>query len=111
MSKRVVEGTLKAFLTEYSGLMPEDIVSGNPAKIVNALSFSKSDMTSSGWAYVGEAKITVDLGSTKEIVTGQVEALTAKKSKVLADAQNEATKIERQIQQLLAIELDGRVSA
>ena len=107
MSKRVVEGTLKAFITEYSYLTPDDLVNGDPAKIVGALSFSKGDMTSHGWAYVGEAKITVDLGSTKEIVTGQVEALTAKKTKVLADAQNEATKIERQIQQLLAIELDG----
>jgi len=55
-------------------------------------------------ALVGEREVTVDVPDNFDPRPGMVDGLKQKKNKVLADAQMEATKIDGQIQQLLAIE-------
>lgn len=52
---------------------------------------------------IGRADITLILDDDAKIVDEQIATLRAKKASVLAEAQNEATNIERQIQTLLAI--------
>jgi hypothetical protein len=100
---RKVTGTTKAWMTEYCGIGPEQLKSGDPKVIVKSLQFSHLDMQTEGWVLVGEAEITVTIKSTDEIVGHQVDALKAKKQNVLAQAEMEATQIERRIQELLAI--------
>ena len=53
---------------------------------------------------VGKAHIEIELLPQKEITTKAVATLRQQKEQVLATAQAEATRIEGQIQSLLAIE-------
>jgi hypothetical protein len=59
-----------------------------------------------GWRLVGWAAISVQIMPTKTMLQSAVEGLKAEKEKVLADAQLEATRIECEIQKLLAITYD-----
>lgn len=52
---------------------------------------------------VGEAEITITLFPHEDVLKGAVSGLRAQQKKVVADAQAESTRIERQIQSLLAI--------
>lgn len=52
---------------------------------------------------IGRADITLILDDDAKITDAQITTLRAKKASVLAEAQHEATQIERQIQTLLAI--------
>lgn len=57
-----------------------------------------------GWVLVGYADVTLHLSDEKELVAHKVDALQAKKRQVLAEAHAEATRIDRQINTLLAID-------
>ena len=57
-----------------------------------------------GYIMVGKAHIEIELLPQKEITTKAVVTLRQQKEQVLATAQAEATRIEGQIQSLLAIE-------
>lgn len=57
-----------------------------------------------GWVLVGYADVTLHLSDEKELVAHKVDALQAKKRQVLAEASAEATRIDRQINTLLAID-------
>lgn len=56
-----------------------------------------------GYIQVGTAEVEITLHSSEESTKNAVAALTRKKESVLANAQAEATEIERKIQTLLAI--------
>lgn len=58
---------------------------------------------SKDYLLVGRADITLILDEPAKVADAQITSLRAKKASVLAEAQNEATNIERQIQTLLAI--------
>ncbi len=57
-----------------------------------------------GYMLIGHAEITVELLPQKKVTEHAVASLRKQKEKVIADAQAQATSIERQIQSLLAIE-------
>lgn len=59
-----------------------------------------------GYILVGTANIEIELLPQKEMTTSAVASLRKQKASVLATAQMEATKIEAQIQSLLAITMD-----
>lgn len=101
----IVIGTQSAWLGSYSGLTPEDFK--NPKeKIIDGLSFAKvgQDMTSTGWTYVGEATITVELVDKDTLINNKVEALRAEAVTIRAEATMKCTRIEEKINQLLCLE-------
>jgi hypothetical protein len=96
-----VTGQLKAWLPEHSNLSPEQI--GTPAAL-ESLVFSGYDMKNSGWTYVGEATITVDLILTPEqLIASKIETLKVQQTKVRSEAQERVNHLEGMIQNLLAI--------
>ena len=106
MSTRTITGTTKAWLTENSAAGPQDIAEGNP-QLIQAAAYSMHDMTSAGWVLVGTAEVTLTVDDMDTVVTNQVAALRAQITNVRAEAENKATQLERQVQQLLAITLDS----
>ena len=61
-------------------------------------------MRASGWTYVGEATITVDMILTpNELVASKIETLKTQQAKVRVEAQEKLNRLEDMIQNLLAI--------
>ncbi len=83
----------------------------NPATAIQACSFyltpDDTEDRLKNWRkdqiLLGRADITLVLDDDAKITDAQITTLRAKKASVLAEAQNEATQIEREIQTLLAI--------
>lgn len=100
---RTVDGTTGVWLTEYTWIGPKELAELDGGRLVTDLTYSNHDMSTSGWTKVGVAHITIDLIQGDELISSKVGALSAKKLRVLADAEREATAIEGEIQKLLAI--------
>lgn len=100
---RVIKGKAFAWTTKYSGVGPNELKDSPEDALVKDLSYSVHDMTDAGWVKVGDADVTVQLFGIEEIVSGQVDALKTMKQDVIAKAEAEATRIEGEIQKLLAI--------
>ena len=96
-----VTATLKAWLPEYSCLKPEDL---HTEKAIDSMVFSTCDMKDSGWTYVGNATISVDLILTHDqLIASKIETLKAQQTKVRAEAYERVSQLESMIQNLLAI--------
>lgn len=88
-----------------------DLQGGDPVAAVQACSFyltpddteERREFWERSHICLGRADITLALDDEAKLVDAQITTLRAKKAGVLAEAQNEATNIERQIQTLLAI--------
>lgn len=96
-----VTTTIKAWITEYNHVTPDEL---KTPEGVATLNFSRHDMTMSGWTFVGDATITVDILETRALVDNKVAALREQAASIRAEATAKVTKIEGQIQQLLCIE-------
>jgi len=96
-------GTIGAWMTPYNMLTAEQL--RDPA-CVKSLQFTPHDMAPE-WIKVGEAEITVTLGTDGEITAAAVDALRKEQQTVRADAEVKAMEIERRIQTLLAITHDA----
>lgn len=106
-----ITGDAIALVGKYTRFDPE-----NPEKtaagefsIVSKDNLTKEGVLRAHWAndgyiLVGMARIEIELLPQKEITTKAVVTLRQQKKQVLAAAQAEATRIEGQIQSLLAIE-------
>jgi hypothetical protein len=101
---RTVSAETTAWLLTSSG--PE-CLKLDPAEIVDRLAFSSMNMATHGWTKVGAATIAVSIEDEQQIVENKIESLKAEKNSILAEAQMKATKIDGQIQNLLAIEYKG----
>lgn len=97
-----------AYVTEYSRLGPVELAQLENASV---LAYATHDMTKSGWTKVGTATITVELVNQDTMVTNKVEALRGQLAELRAKAHLEASLIEDQIQQLLAITYTPEVAA
>ena len=96
-----VTATMKAWLPEYSSLKPEDL---HTEKAVDSMVFSTCDMRDSGWTYVGDATIKVNLVLTPDqLIASKIETLKAQQTKIRAEAQEQVNRLESMIQNLLAI--------
>lgn len=80
---------------------PEDLKRAD-SDVANLLTLRNMSMAPD-YVRVGTAQVTIELVSESEIVANKVQALRAEKQQTLADAQAKATRLESQIQQLLAI--------
>ena len=99
--KKII-GTSKAWLPEHSQLSPEDMQGGDNA--IQQLAFCTADMKTSGWTYVGEATITVDMIlSHSELIASKIETLKAQQAMLRVEAQEKCNLLEDMIQNLLAI--------
>ena len=94
---KTITGTTCAWLNEHSAAR-------NSSVEIQNMSFAEHDMTSFGWVKIGTAEISVELFDDKEIVVNKLAVLDEAEKRVKADAENKLTEIERQRQQLLAIE-------
>lgn len=102
-----VSTTITAWLTNHGMASPGEILKG---KGIEYLGFSKNDMRHAGWTKVGEATITVELNDEREMVSNKIDSLREEAKAVRAEATAKVTRIESQINDLLAISFDGRVS-
>ena len=98
----VRRGRIAAWLTVYSDTKPGDLHKVEAAQLVNKLTYSSHDMTDQGWVHVGEADITVTLASVEARTADTIAALRRKQGEL----QIAATRIEGEIQKLLAITYD-----
>lgn len=100
---RTITATLTAYATEYCSLTPQDYAEKAGQAIAERLSFARFGAVPKGWSVVGTAEVTITLPDADTLIANKVEALRAEKGKVMAEAGAAVTRIERQIQQLLAI--------
>lgn len=91
----------KVWATEHCHLSPVQMQTPDGAA---QLVLSRNDMTIQGWTQVGAATVTAELFDTSSMVDNKVAALRKQATKIRADATAQCTRIEGQINQLLAIE-------
>lgn len=101
MSARTITATVDAWMPSYRG--PEDL-QGDPRRAINSLAFAECDMSDMGWTRIGTADVALHIVDENQLIENKVESLRAEQTKTRADAQAKVTELERQIQQLLAIE-------
>lgn len=79
--------------------------SGN---LADDLAFTRTDqdMTGMGWVKVGLATITVDMFDLETITNAQINTLKEAKRRIQAEAEARITKIDGQIQSLLALPME-----
>lgn len=100
---KTVTGKTKAWITDSSGVTPDNLAKGK----IDGLTYYPNDMVSVGWVFAGEAEITVHLVDTKTLIDNKVAALKEEAKNIRAEATAKCTKIEGQIQNLLALSFDG----
>ena len=95
--------TLTAYLA-HSYLTPADLIGKSPDALAAALSLAGDNMIGHpGWVKVGTAEVAVTLDSQDEIIVNTIAALRKAKRELLATAEAESTRLEGEIQKLLAI--------
>ena len=98
---RIITGTIKVQCSQYTSI--ETLRAGSAIALFDALHVSNADMSEYGYSHVGTAKVTITLNDPDTIVGDKVKSLQAEATKVQADAQAAVTRIQRQINELLAI--------
>ena len=101
---RTITTTLNVVASQYCGFTPTDYATADGQTLAQGLAYWPTHFTlDSGYSKVGTAEVTITLHDPDDLIANKVEALRAEKQQTLADAQAKATRLERQIQQLLAI--------
>ena len=98
--------TLNAYLTKYGSLHGADLHKAKPDDLASGLFFSDGVWADEDPDYllVGTAEITVSLKPREDVVKNQIAVLRKQQSDIRAMAEKESTRIEQQINSLLAIE-------
>lgn len=100
-----ITGKAIAILSKYNNLdkdgMPNNI--DDPYYVRVNENGDYSFWTKDGYTIIGEAEITINVFDKKQIVKNKVAALRIEVSKIRADSQMAVTRIESQINDLLAI--------
>jgi hypothetical protein len=81
---------------------PADLQTMEPKKLVDTVSFF-SFTPSSSYVRVGDADVTIRLFANEQMTANAVEMLRQQKDKVRAEAEAAITRIDTQINNLLAI--------
>ena len=103
--KKII-GATKAWLPDHSSLTPEEMQGD---KAIQQLAFCTADMKTSGWTYVGEATITVDMMlSPSELIASKIETLKSQQARLRVEAQEKCNLLEDKIQNLLAITFESK---
>lgn len=103
------KGTLLAYLSPHCSVGPADM---KKPEVLSQLLFLDSANTEyfdkEGYTRVGTADIEFHPLDVKEMVSGKVEALRKQAESIRAEATAKVTRIEAQVQTLLAIGFDER---
>lgn len=91
----------KAWISEYNTATPEQLRTPEGAA---SLYYSASDLSTHGHTFAGNATITLDLLDDRNLVDNKVATLREQAVSIRAEATAKCTRIEGQINQLLAIE-------
>lgn len=101
---RTITTTLNVVASQYCSFTPTDYATADGQTLAQGLAYWPTHFTlDSGFSKVGTAEVTITLHDPDELIGNKVAALKAEKAQTLADAQAKATRLESQIQQLLAI--------
>lgn len=95
--------TTKVWLTPYSNTGPKQLLAGD----LTGVSYNNLQMSDQGWTQVGTAEVTVTLFNEKDIINKKVEALKEEIKEAKALAVLTETRLQGQIQELLAITYEG----
>jgi hypothetical protein len=101
---KTVSMKTKAWISSSSTLSPKDLLEG---RSLDRLHFTSYDMLKSGWTFAGDAELTVTVPDEKTLIENKVEALRQEAKSIRAEATAQVTRIEGQIQNLLAISYDA----
>lgn len=102
-----VKAKVIALISPHSSIKPQDL--SNPQAVHNLMFFRDAPheyWIKEGYTYAGTAEITFTPVEAKDLIANKIEALRGEVSKIRAEAKAKATKIEGQIQNLLAIGFD-----
>lgn len=109
-----INGDAVALVNKYTRFDPANPMKTKPNEFTffDDTCLAKDGSLDASWAkegyiLVGRAKIEIELLPQKEFTASAVVSLKNQQKKVLADAQAESTRIERQIQSLLALTFEG----
>lgn len=91
----------KAWISQYNHITPDKVGTEDGAA---SLYYARADLSQQGYAFAGNATITLDVPGPKELVENKVAAMREEIKATRAEASARVTKLEGQIQQLLAIE-------
>jgi hypothetical protein len=108
MSMKTVSMKTKAWIASHCSVSPKDLIEGRD---IDSLTFWHGDMTKQGWTLVGEAELIVQVPNEKILIENKVESLREEAKAIRARATAEVTRIEGQIQSLLAITCDSSLVA
>lgn len=101
---RTITTTLNVVASNYCAFTPEDYATKDGHTLGQGLAYWPTSYSiDNGFSKVGTAEVTITLHDPDDLIANKVEALRAEKQQTLADAQAKATRLESQIQQLLAI--------
>lgn len=100
---KTVSMKTKAWLGMHNHVSPKDLIEGR----LNHLTFQTADMSGFGWTFIGEAEVIVQVPDEKTLIENKVAALREEAKTIRAEATANVTRIEGQIQQLLAITCDS----
>ena len=106
----IIKGTAVALVSKYTKFdhtNPEK-TNAHEFSLLNNSVLDKNGNLNESWAkdgyvFVGRAKIEIELLPQKDVTASAVASLKAHKTKIIADAHAEATRIEQHIQSLLAL--------
>ena len=101
---RTITTTLNVVASQHCEFTLEDYATKDAQELAQRLSYWPTHWDiDGGGSLVGTAEVTITLHDADDLIANKVAALRAEKAQTLAEAEAKATRLERQIQQLLAI--------
>ena len=109
---KTITATVGAYINAKYNSMTS-VLSGTPENAVSDMIFyeAPNGKAPEDWTLVGSAEVTVTLIDEGQINAAQVSALVAEKRRIQAECELAVTRIDGQIQSLLAIEHKSEVMA
>lgn len=99
--------TLLAFVSPHSGINPADLSKPSVISMLTLIGEgSRAYFEGEGYTYAGNAEVSFEPIGMKELVENKIEALRNEAATIRAKATKDVTRIEGQIQNLLAIGFD-----
>lgn len=100
---RTISGKTKAWFAG-STYGPEDLNGMSDEVLGRVVAYSSNlNMAEHGWSLIGDAEITLHVEDEDTLIANKVQGLRGELARVRAESQAKETRIEEQIQKLLAI--------
>lgn len=105
---RTITATMSVWLGTDSEYRMADFSSGDPVRMVDAVSFfvpsfASGKNSTGSYIRIGQAEITVTIDDDKDLAPRAVEGLRAKQAEIRAKAEKECMGIQESIDRMLAL--------